>query len=294
MLFCLFLCFLQLFAGLQANMMVGGWEEGKITPETEQILHSALAQAENYAADLPLVCADEILSLRQQVVAGMNYEFTIRGRPVNTAMENGSCAPSDSPTQVFSVRIWSQPWLNKTEITFIEEKPLDYALIDAWIISNDLNEYGDLKTTAYPGGTPLFDEATGESFSKYDYIKKQHPETPWNHQRTVLLTVISDGEKNEIDRWISANGLNKYGDQVGRMYLGGTPLFDEATGTSKDRYEYIVEKHPEKPWRSTSGISISSWIAAPILIGGVALGLVLLRKSRDPRGYNRLYNDATQ
>lgn len=165
--------------------MAGGWEAGRITPETEQILYSALAKPENFAADLPLVRADEILSLRQQVVAGMNYEFTIRGntiRPVDTSMGSGARAPKkDSPTQIFTVQIWSRPWLNKTEITRVEEKPQEYDLIDAWIVSNDLNENGDSKTTMYMGGTPLFDESTGESTSKYDYIMKKHPHAPWNN-----------------------------------------------------------------------------------------------------------------
>jgi len=29
------------------------------------------------------------------------------------------------------------------------------------------------------------------------------------------------------------------------MYAGGTPLFDERTGRVRDKYEYILERHPE-------------------------------------------------
>jgi hypothetical protein len=29
------------------------------------------------------------------------------------------------------------------------------------------------------------------------------------------------------------------------VYAGGTPLFDERTGRSRDRYDYILERHPE-------------------------------------------------
>lgn len=32
------------------------------------------------------------------------------------------------------------------------------------------------------------------------------------------------------------------------MYMGGTPLFNEMTGESTDRYEYLVKKFPDKPW----------------------------------------------
>lgn len=52
-------------------------------------------------------------------------------------------------------------------------------LIEAWIQKNDLNEYGDLKETVYTGGTPLFDEATGEQVDKYEYILGNHADRPW-------------------------------------------------------------------------------------------------------------------
>jgi hypothetical protein len=48
-----------------------------------------------------------------------------------------------------------------------------------------------------------------------------------------------------IDRWIAQHGLNLYGDPPDTMYTGGSPLFDERTGIFKNRYEYILERHPE-------------------------------------------------
>jgi hypothetical protein len=51
--------------------------------------------------------------------------------------------------------------------------------------------------------------------------------------------------KERIDRWIRENGLNDYGDPKGTMYMGGTPLFNEMTGSTMDKYEYILKKHPE-------------------------------------------------
>lgn len=32
------------------------------------------------------------------------------------------------------------------------------------------------------------------------------------------------------------------------MYMGGTPLFNESTGESIDRYEYLKKKFPNLPW----------------------------------------------
>jgi hypothetical protein len=52
-------------------------------------------------------------------------------------------------------------------------------LIEAWIVENDLNQYGDPKDTVYIGGTPLFDERTGETIDKYEYILRNHPDRPW-------------------------------------------------------------------------------------------------------------------
>jgi len=57
----------------------------------------------------------------------------------------------------------------------LEEKQL----IEAWIKENDFNQYGDLKETVYIGGTPLFNEATGERIDKYEYILQRHPDKPW-------------------------------------------------------------------------------------------------------------------
>ena len=58
-------------------------------------------------------------------------------------------------------------------------------------------------------------------------------------------STMDDQLRRRIDEWIARNGLNSYGDPKGTMYAGGTPLFDERTGVSKDRYQYILEQHPE-------------------------------------------------
>jgi len=56
---------------------------------------------------------------------------------------------------------------------------------------------------------------------------------------------VDEATKRRIDRWIKENNRNPYGDPQGTMYLGGTPLFDERTGRTRDRYDYILDKHPE-------------------------------------------------
>lgn len=61
-------------------------------------------------------------------------------------------------------------------------------------------------------------------------------------------TGTSGTEKQKIDVWIKENDLNQYGDPKNIFYTGGTPLFDEKTGRSIDKYEYILKNHPDQPW----------------------------------------------
>lgn len=56
-------------------------------------------------------------------------------------------------------------------------------------------------------------------------------------------------EKQQIEAWIKENNLNQYGDPEHTVYLGGTPLFDESTGERIDKYEYILRRHSDRPWR---------------------------------------------
>ena len=60
---------------------------------------------------------------------------------------------------------------------------------------------------------------------------------------------ISLQKKQQIEDWIQENNLNQYGDANDTVYIGGTPLFDEATSQSTDKYEYILQGHPDRPWK---------------------------------------------
>lgn len=56
---------------------------------------------------------------------------------------------------------------------------------------------------------------------------------------------VSEEQKKAIDDWIKKNGRNQYGDTPDTHYAGGNPLFDERSPKLRDRYEYILERHPE-------------------------------------------------
>ena len=59
---------------------------------------------------------------------------------------------------------------------------------------------------------------------------------------------VTDEEKKKIDQWITDSNVNEYGDPKNTIYIGGTPLFNEATGKYRNLYDYILERHPDRPW----------------------------------------------
>lgn len=56
---------------------------------------------------------------------------------------------------------------------------------------------------------------------------------------------ISEEHKRAIDEWLAQNNRNQYGDEKEKTYAGGNPLFDERLAAPRDRYEYILSRHPE-------------------------------------------------
>ena len=44
------------------------------------------------------------------------------------------------------------------------------------LLQSGLNPYGDPPGTMYSGGSPLFDEATGQRTALRDYVNARHPE----------------------------------------------------------------------------------------------------------------------
>ena len=54
--------------------------------------------------------------------------------------------------------------------------PAPQSCLDRELAARGLNSFGDPPDTAYPGGTPLFNEATGKSTDRAAYIFARHPE----------------------------------------------------------------------------------------------------------------------
>lgn len=71
------------------------------------------------------------------------------------------------------------------------------------------------------------------------------PATLWGSVKNRAEDI---SEKTKIEKWIVDSKLNEYGDPLDTLYAGGSPLYDESTGERIDRYEYIKENHPGRPW----------------------------------------------
>lgn len=50
------------------------------------------------------------------------------------------------------------------------------ACVDAWLKERKLDRYGSPEDTMYAGGTPLFDERTGQRTERLPFVYQRHPE----------------------------------------------------------------------------------------------------------------------
>ncbi len=124
----------------------------------------------------------------------------------------------------------------------------------------------EIKVDPYPNNYFSFDLSSGivkcmaigcEWWTEGNYEVKIWPQYDVNPFKPSLKfkvvkvessSELSTKEKTKIDQWIIENDLNQYGDPKNTVYLGGTPLFNETTGETIDRYEYILKNHPDQPW----------------------------------------------
>ncbi len=76
-----------------------------------------------------------------------------------------------------------------------------------------------------------------------------------NSNREGINLDLPEAERSQIESWLEKNNYNQYGDKPDTIYMGGTPLFDEATGKYTKLYDYLIQKYPNKPWlEKTSNI----------------------------------------
>ena len=106
--------------------------------------------------------------------------FALSGCGVKVDLEN-KLEESFKKSQDGAINVWekniAEEEKKKTE-EYIKNGISEEAKgkIDNWIEKKDLNKYGDPKNLMYAGGTPLFNEMTGEVIDRYEYILRNHPE----------------------------------------------------------------------------------------------------------------------
>lgn len=85
-------------------------------------------------------------------------------------------------------------------------------------------------------------------YCKY-FVKTSTTDTNEEPQNTTVSGtkyILTDAQKKKIDDFIAAHTeLNEYGDAKGTVYAGGTPLFDEKTGTQTDKYDYMIDHNAD-------------------------------------------------
>jgi len=104
-------------------------------------------------------------------------------------------------------------------------------ILIVWIFLFPLFGVGCFSSTAYK----TKEAATWGAQKAGDIIKQSG---------TGYVRNLTEEQVVAIGEWLKANNLNEYGDPLDTVYAGGNPLFDEFTGETKDRFEYLFKKFP--------------------------------------------------
>ncbi len=64
-------------------------------------------------------------------------------------------------------------------------------------------------------------------------------------QPTAAASGWTAAQQACVDAFLAGRGLDAYGSPHGTMYPGGTPLFDETTGRSVTRQDYLAQHHAD-------------------------------------------------
>lgn len=57
--------------------------------------------------------------------------------------------------------------------------------------------------------------------------------------------ILDEEEKRLIDQWLADNNLNQFGDPLDTEYPNDNPLENPETGEVINRYQYILQNHPD-------------------------------------------------
>jgi len=95
------------------------------------------------------------------------------------------------------------------------------------------------------GKLKKLDDKIGQGLDKMQQKQQEEVINLFDKEKKAPVAKdLTKEQKEKIGKWLEENNLNRYGDPIDTMYTGGTPLFDEVTGESVDRYDYILKNHP--------------------------------------------------
>lgn len=122
--------------------------------------------------------------------------------------------------------------------------------IEAWLEKNGYNQYGDKTDTVYMGGTPLFDELTGETIKLYDYLVNKYPNKPWL-EKSSNITESSNTNPDvqsfaEVKAWQNFDNPNfelQYPDFVNMSDRSIYPV----KFTNNSGFEFIIDIDSQQP-----------------------------------------------
>ncbi|KAF1332415.1 hypothetical protein FI667_g3604, partial [Globisporangium splendens] len=250
------LCFAAALALLTptttAATKTGGWEKADVTADNTKILLSAMtggADAYGDAVKSTRVCFTKVTELEQQVVAGMNYRFHVTGCTVSATELAGECA-AHSETKCtnpkeYIVQVFEQSWTNTLQVTAITDAA---GKAVGATLSGEVAAEGDVNAAVK--AAPAAETQTEGESREEDANESDDDEDSSSGEFSSESAPMSAEEKTQVDAWIKKNDLNQYGDSKDTFYTGGTPLFDETTGKTRDLYDYILHRHPDRPWKS--------------------------------------------
>ena len=154
----------------------GGFKEGIVDENTRGCLEKAILRHDPTTSDVPyLICYATITAVRQQVVSGINYIFTLDGCGHQEHSASTKCA-GDGPLEL---RVYVQPWTDTYKLMSLNDPEME--AIDAWLTKSNLNAFGDAVNSMYVGGTPLFDERTGKKISRKQFLVSKFLHRPWRN-----------------------------------------------------------------------------------------------------------------
>ncbi|HVR69797.1 MAG TPA: hypothetical protein VMT87_03045 [Vicinamibacteria bacterium] len=96
--------------------------------------------------------------------------------PVDSVAATPSPTPPPTPTSTEATVEAEAPAAAKPPEGRLSASPeAEAACVDRWLAARGLDPYGHPRGTMYTGGTPLFDERTGERVDRLQYVYKRQP-----------------------------------------------------------------------------------------------------------------------